>query len=132
MSRLIIQYIKDGKDLLANSELKVKIDEDAKFEVKKGSKSEIEIESGTHTVKYYFTGYGKSDICGYDEKEIQITSGDNYYVYKTPILLTGKGKLIKCEDEADFNKKIKVSVYLKILAIIITFILAFIACYLYF
>lgn len=131
MPKLIIQYIKDMKDLLSFSTLKVKVDEDIKFEVPKGEKNEIDLKCGKHTIKYYFTGYGKNDICGYDEKELEILDGNNYFVYKTPFTLLGKGRLIRCENELDFNKKIKSSKYLKIVAFILTFIITFIICCLY-
>ena len=132
MAKIIIHYIKDGKDLLLDSVLKVKIDEDIKFEVKKGFSGECELKSGVHILKYYFTGYGKNDIYGYDEKEINILDKDNFFVYKTPVFLMGKGKFIACESESEFNKKIKFFKILKIIGPIIAFIVVFIICYLYF
>lgn len=131
MPKLIIHYIRDMKDLLSDSTLKVKVDEDIKFEVLKGETNEISLKCGKHVIKYYFTGYGKNDICGYDEKEIEILDGDNYFVYKTPFTLLGKGRLVNCENEKDFNKKIKAAKYLKILAIVLTVIVTWIICFLY-
>lgn len=90
MSKLYLYY-KKHNDLQVGDVLKVKIDDNIMLEVNKNDICEVELADGMHNVKMYFEGWSSNDLMGYIDQNIDV-NGDVYYVYKAPMILTGKGE----------------------------------------
>ena len=91
MGKLYLFYKRHNSAYLGEV-LKVKIDDNITAEVKKNTIFELELADGTHNVKMYFQGWGKDELVGYIDKNIEII-GDTYYIYEGPATIVGKGKL---------------------------------------
>ncbi len=124
MSKFYLFY-KKHNDLQVGDVLKVKIDDSITLEVNKNDIGDVELSDGMHNVKMYFEGWSSNDLMGYIDQNIEV-NGDVYYVYKAPVILTGKGdfKSYQFNDVDSFRKYVsKSNRKFKILGIIFFVIL---------
>ncbi len=118
-------YYKKHNDLQVGDVLKVKIDDSIVAEVYKNDIYELELMDGMHNIKMYFEGWTSNDLMGYIDQNIEV-SGNVYYVYTAPMILTGKGKFenFQFQDVDSFKKYVsKKNKSYKIIGIIL-FIIA--------
>lgn len=98
-------YYNHNSDTQVVDILKVKIDNEATYEIKKLETLEVELPNGTHNVKMYAQGWGKDDLVGFIDTDIEVNS-DVFYVYKAPMFINGKGTLTKTNytSKEEFDK----------------------------
>lgn len=125
MGKLYLFYSKHNSSQLGDI-LKVKIDDQIIFEVKENEFYEQELTDSQHNIKMYYEGWTSDQLVGYIDQTIDVV-GDTYYMYKPPMTLSGKGKLIckKYNTSDDFKKYVKNSNKLHKIWVVILIILAF-------
>lgn len=131
MAKLYLYYKKHGDSVLGNI-LKIKVDDSIIAEVNKNDIYEVSLRKGKHNIKMYYEGWSKDELIGYVNQEI-VVDKDVYYIYKNPIFINGKGRLVEfqCDNQEFFRKHIKHSniltkalcVTLVLIALIILFII---------
>ena len=121
MGKLCLYFKKHEKTEIGNS-LKVKIDDSIITEIASNNIYEVELSDGEHNIKAYTEGWNKDEMVGYIDQNIEINK-DTYFTYKSPLIITGKGQLIKenFSSPEEFKKSINKStkLYKIIMAILV-------------
>lgn len=95
-------YLYNNSDI----NLKIKIDDNIIIEVGKNDLYNCNLSNGMHNIKMYCEGWSSNELIGYIDQNIEI-SENTYFIYKSPMTIYGKGKLVNFGSPEKFKKYIK-------------------------